>query len=457
MSKSARRLFSKRALSLPYNVTESAIARTVSDVTSPNSPVGENCHGKPAEPVSLIFILAYTIVQISVFAAYAPVLSILAPLKLQMLEGSRKDVALSVVLLAGALTASVTNIAAGALSDRTAGPFGRRRPWLMGGAVGLVVSYGVIYASPSGAVLTLGVVLMQAALNCVFAPLTALLADRVPDRQKGLVAGCLSLGPSLGTASGAGLIGGVLHTPPLRFIALALIVLSTIAPFALALKDRPLQPHTASKQSLDGAAPWRIPNFVILWMTRFLIQCAIATTIGYLLFYVEDVLGEHQNAAGRVALFIGISMVAGLMAGPLSGVLSDHFAARQRFLLAGAAGVSFALAILALAVNWSFTLVAAASLGAGLGCFSAIDGALAAQVIPSLRNAGRDLGILNLANTLPQAATPLLALVIFAAVPGEKMRYALLFGVCAALSLIGGGLAMLIRLPHQSAEPIDSL
>jgi MFS family permease len=458
MHNPARRLFSERTRAPSENIDGSTICR--SDIggyrATTRLSLNKDDADKPAAAVSTRFVLAYTIVQIATFAAYAPVLSILLPLKLQMLDAGRKGIALSYVLLAGAVTASIVNITAGALSDRTAGPFGRRRPWLMAGAVGLVISYGVIYASASVAVLILGIILMQTALNCVFSPLTALLADKVPDRQKGMVAGFLSLGPSLGTALGAGLIGGALHTPLLRFVALALIVISTIAPFAIWLKDRPIQRTTTSQQTLDGIAPWRVPNFALLWITRFLVQCAIATTIGYLLFYIEDVLGEHQKAAGRVALLIGISMVAGLLAGPLCGALSDRLAARQRFLFGGAAGISVALALLALALNWSFTMVASALLGAGLGCFSATDSALAAQVIPSLRHAGRDLGLLNLANALPQAATPLLALLIFSAIPGERMRYALLFGVFAALCLIGGTLALFIRLPHQTAEPTDA-
>ncbi len=145
-------------------------------------------------------------------------------------------------------------------------------------------------------------------------------------------------------------------------------------------------------------------------------------------------------------------MMAGLVAGPLCGVLSDRLAVRQRFLFGGAAAVSLALALLALALNWPSIMAAYALLGVGFGCFSAIDGALAAQVIPTLRNAGRDLGILNLANSLPQAATPLLALVIFGCVHDERMRYALLFGVFGALSLIGGALALFIRLPPRTSE-----
>jgi MFS family permease len=411
---------------------------------------------KPKVNVSAIFVLAYTILQICVFTAYTPILSIILPLKLQMLEGARKGVALSFVLLAGALTASVTNIAVGALSDQTAGRFGRRRPWLMVGAIGLVVSYAAIYSSASVAGLMLGVILMQVALNCVFAPLTALLADKVPDRQKGMVAGCLSLGPSLGTALGAGLIGGALHTPLWRLGALAIIVMSTIAPFAAGLQDIPLKRRTKSNKKLTDAAPWRSSNFVMLWFTRFFVQCSVASTIGYLFFYVEDVFDNYQKAEGRVALLIGISMIAGLMAGPLCGVLSDRLAVRQRLLFVGAAGVSLALALLALALNWTSIMAASALLGAGFGCFSATDGALAAQVIPTLRNAGRDLGILNLANSLPQAATPLLALAIFSSVPDERTRYALLFAVFGALSLIGGVLAMFIKLPPQTSEQIGA-
>ena len=41
--------------------------------------------------------------------------------------------------------------------------------------------------------------------------------------------------------------------------------------------------------------------------------------------------------------------------------------------------------------------------------FSAVDIALVTQVLPSQRHAGKDLGVINLANTLPQALAPALA------------------------------------------------
>ena len=35
--------------------------------------------------------------------------------------------------------------------------------------------------------------------------------------------------------------------------------------------------------------------------------------------------------------------------------------------------------------------------------------ALVAQVLPRVRDAGKDLGVINLSNTLPQATAPVLA------------------------------------------------
>ena len=57
-------------------------------------------------------------------------------------------------------------------------------------------------------------------------------------------------------------------------------------------------------------------------------------------------------------------------------------------------------------------------LGLGYGCFLSVDQALATQVLPDPADRGKDLGIMNIANAVPQAIAPLLGAMVVAAFSG---------------------------------------
>jgi MFS family permease len=304
-------------------------------------------------------------------------------------------------------------------------------------------------------------VMFQVFLNMIFAPLNAVFADRVPDRQKGAVSGWLSLRSPLGTAIGAAIIGGALRGEGARFIALALVVLCTAPPFALILRDRPTPPRTAPPRlgppRLVPSQAWRPPSrgFVLFWVTRFLVQFSMACATGYLLYYLEDLFGPgvRARAEERVALLAVLSTIAGAATGPLSGFATSRLQGRLRMALAGAAVIALGLGLLAAHLGWIAALIAAGLLGAGYGCYAAMDTAIAAQVLPSLDHAGRDLGLLNLANTLPQVAAPLAAWLIFSLTKGH-LGFTALYMIAGGASLVGGLAAQGIRAPRPRRRQI---
>ncbi len=83
---------------------------------------------------------------------------------------------------------------------------------------------------------------------------------------------------------------------------------------------------------------------------------------------------------------------------------------------------------------WTAALVAAAILGVGFGMYIEVDGALVTQVLPSAVNRGKDLGVINIANTLPQSLAPAVA----ALVVSVAHSYLLLFLLAAVFSLLSG-------------------
>jgi MFS family permease len=71
--------------------------------------------------------------------------------------------------------------------------------------------------------------------------------------------------------------------------------------------------------------------------------------------------------------------------------------------------------------------------GLAFGLYLSVDQALMTRVLPSVENAARDLGILNIANAGPQVLAPFVASVIISAMGG----YRTLFVVALVLVAIG--------------------
>lgn len=94
--------------------------------------------------------------------------------------------------------ASLANILFGALSDRTRRLRGTRRPWVTVGLGVLSASYGLLLVAADPVSLLLAVTCIQIGINMMFAPIAAVMADEIPDAQKGMVAGLTGVSHPIG-------------------------------------------------------------------------------------------------------------------------------------------------------------------------------------------------------------------------------------------------------------------
>ena len=77
----------------------------------------------------------------------------------------------------------------------------------------------------------------------------------------------------------------------------------------------------------------------------------------------------------------------------------------------------------------------------GYGVYLAVDQALITQVLPAAADRGRDLGVINVANSLPQVLGPVIAAPIVTTLGG----YPVLYGATAAIALLSAVLVTRIR------------
>jgi len=408
---------------------------------------------RPTIPVKPSFIAAFTLAQIGAYVSFMPLFQVLLPLKAEAIDSANKAVVLSQVAILGSITASVANLLAGAISDRTTSRFGRRRPWMVVGALSTVASYFLIMMAQSMVQLMAGIVCFQVAFNMLFSALLAVLPDRVPDDQKGRVAAFLSLGHPIGAMAGVVLVGGLLVSEASRYFAIGVVLLIAIAPFALALKDPPLparqRPPFKWRAFLAGfwIDPRAHPDFALAWVSRFMVLVAITLTQCYMLFYLQDKLHYSELFPGRraeqgMAFLTTVATCANVACGMLGGMLSDRLKRRKLFAAGAALVLAGAMLVFALAPSWPLVVVGFVIFGCAVGCYYAVDIALVSQVLPSQKDAGKDLGVINLANTLPQAMAPILAMWVLGP---AHVNYAALYLVAAGLAAAGGLAILPIR------------
>lgn len=389
------------------------------------------------------FIALLTLAYVGAFSAFVPLLSIIVPLQAQQVSVVDKVGLLGVATAWGAGVASLANLAAGWGSDRTRSAFGRRRPWILLGLIGVLAAYFLIGAARTPAGLIVGVIAFQLAFNLMFAPLTAILADRVPDAQKGRVAAFLGLGAPMGAATGVLIAAPLLPDAGARLAALGLIVAACVLPLLLAWKE-------PAARDLERPRPSRLhftADFGFAWMSRFCFQIAASVINAFMLFYLADHARyaeqfPGQSAESGLARLIALSTVLIVVSGFVGGLLSDRLGSRRRFILSASVILAAGLTIFALWPQWPGPLVGYALYGVGFGLYTTVDAALVAQVLPSRRDAARDLGVMNLTNTLPAVAAPLLALL---ALGPDRSDWPLLMVLSAGTALAGGLLVMAVR------------
>lgn len=380
-------------------------------------------------PFEAVFLAALALAYIGGVTAYLPLLSLLLPLKIGMMAGEARIGVLAASVVAGAAAASLSNIVFGVLSDRSRARDGERRRWLAGGAAATLAAYAGVAAADSPGWIVVAVAAFQIAMNALLAPLLAIMADEVPDAQKGLAGGLLTLGAPAASGVGVLLVGAEDLGEIARFMIVPLVTAICVAPLLLVR----LPAVASAPVRVRAAVSWR--NLVTAWTARLLVQVSGTVLATYLLFYFESVAPTVPPAAltARVARLLLIASLLPLPVALLAGRLSDRIDRCTPVLFGAASLAALGLAGMAGAHDWAAGAVAFALYTIGSSVFLALHATFAMQVLPDPRHRGRDLGLLNLTNTLPALIGPLLA---WALVTPHDFAPVML--VLAALTFAGG-------------------
>ncbi|TDD41349.1 MFS transporter [Saccharopolyspora elongata] len=336
-------------------------------------------------------------------------------LKIQNLFGGEAAAgSLSLVAGAGVLLPFVLMSIVGRMSDRTTARIGMRRPSLLIGAAGVLILGAAMAWAPNIPVLIASYALYSVAANFIGTPLLAVISDRVPVQQRGLVSGLVGLTLPVAMIGGTFVVQLVAPDMLLMFIVPPIIAAISVVVFVSLIGDRRLAKDAPKPRlSLGEIAstfwvnPRRHPDFAWAWISRLLFVTGYGFLTTYQASYLLNHLGSSENEVPQQIFLASLVLsITTILTSVTGGRLSDFLRRRKVFVLTSAAVYGVALIIASLVTGFNGYLLAMGIAGIGYGAFLAVDLALVTDVLPDPDNAGKDMAVFNMSSTLANAIAP---------------------------------------------------
>ncbi len=384
------------------------------------------------------FLFLYAMAVAGGAVAYVPLLTVLLPVRVNLLAGQQDVVWLSYLTFGGAIAASLANITFGWLSDFT----GHRRRWIVTGLALSSVMLILIGMAETFAALIGLIVLWQIGLNLMLSPLAAWAGDCVPDHQKGRLGGLLAFSPALGALAGSFVTFPDMAAPETRLALVAILVAAMVLPVLLFGRPEPMPQLMEPVEGRQAAGEHRSSARTVIaamWSARMLVQIAEAALFAFLFIWLRSISPNirDSDSAAVFSVALCIAVPVAMITGRLSDRHSRPIAPLVIFAAIGAVGLWTMAA--------STTLVGAIAgymiFGITISVFLALHSSQTLRVLPRPQNRGRDLGLFNLTNTVPSLIMPWLTLLLVPSF-GFSGLFILLGLLCTVACALLAALAM---------------
>jgi MFS family permease len=350
-------------------------------------------------------------------ALYCGVISVLLPNHVAQIDPANKANNLAIVMTTALLFTIFAQPIAGALSDRCRSTWGRRSPFIVGGALlGGLAIFGISMTTTIAGIAVFWL-MASVSLNCMNGPLATVVADRFLPQNRGIASGFVGAGSTAGGTVGIILAGYLAWNLQLGYLVFALAIAACCVAFVLINRE----PSTRAMEVEPfrwGAffknfwvSPREYPDFGWAFFGRFAMYLGYQGVVTYQLYILQDFIGlsvEDSNyAIGTISV---ITLVTLLFSGLVSGIISDKLQRRKIFVFLSTLLMAAGLCIPLFMPTLTGMYIYAAIMGLGYGAYTSIDMALMTQVLPGGgKQAGKDMGILTIATVLPQSFSPILS------------------------------------------------
>ena len=381
-----------------------------------------------------------------------PVYTILLQLQVaELIAKNSQGAAIGIATGIGGVFAMFLPPAVGALSDHLHTPWGRRRPIMVAGVLGVILALVVMWNAHSYPPLLIGFVMVVAFLNVCGGAYAGIIPDLVEGAQTGAASGLLGLFVQLGSVASLLVTLVLSRSGQIRLtygVIIVVAILSLLPTLWAASGEReravPERPPFNLREFLSPL--WK-GDFGWAFLTRFLNLSAFYAVLPFLFLSFRDLFGISQPAT-ITSLFELIVTVVAVPCAIIGGLLSDRHGRKPFVYAAGALQTVVLLIFLAgSALPLPLVMVLGAVYGIGYGCYSSVDWALGIDTLPDRDRPAKDLGLYHVADALPRVLLPLLVGIGLDALnaTAPNAGYRALFLFCAILYAGGSLLVSRIR------------
>jgi MFS family permease len=401
--------------------------------------------GRPTLPFHQLLTLS--IYWLGIQTIWGGLNTIIIPGRLDDMSRETAGTLMAIIFIAGAVAPILIQPTVGVISDYTVTRWGRRKPYIVIGALFDVVFLLGFAASNQFVGMVAFYFLLQVSSNFAQGPFQGYVPDLVPAKQVGMASGLMGLMLTLGTIAGVG-IAAVSDNVFLATLALGVVEVATMVVLVATVDEGPAGPPRTRTWTQVALSAWGrdiLKQRDVLWLllVRLLFLGAYNATI-FAVGYFRRSHGMTPDDADAI-VFIGTAIVgvSTALAAIPGGRLSDRFG-RRPVIWVAASIATLGLAGVAVAPSPAVAVAAWVPFGIGIGLFLSADWALMSDVIPKA-TAGRYMGILNAGTAMAGPvfiiiAGPLQDLVANAISdplgPRVAMGMAALFVVAAGVALI---------------------
>lgn len=410
--------------------------------------------------VKWTYVLIWTLSQVGLWAAVMTPASVGLALRIGDIDPLNKDANYALVSGIGALIAVISNYAFGYLSDRTYCRYGMRRPYILFGALGTFVGSFLMGIGESIPALFIGWIIVQISANATLTTLLSVLTDRVPQHQRGITSGFAGMSRQSGILLGTFTIKMLPDSPVLIFMIPAAFFIFFVCLFVFSFSDKVLERDCAKPASVKEMASLfnvikrRISSdhsFGYALLSFFLINCTIGVTQTYLVYFAQDYVHvSRQNLPGVVFIGATILNLISCITAPIAGYIADKLGARRKTYSFAPVFMACGVVVLLALKNLEGYYIGLLLIAIGFGFFEGLFVAIATSATIDSTTIGADLGIVNMAMTLPSVLLTITSAILLAA--GVGMNYIVLFGGAGMLSVLSLFVIKNIR-SHKEPNP----
>ncbi len=353
---------------------------------------------------------------------YIAMLVLFLPSLVQEIDAENKVNIMAMFMSTGVVVSAISNMVAGAWSDKTRSRFGKRAPIIVLGAVIFAGSMILASFAESIGFLMTAWLLGQVGLNFIIAPMVAWL-DYAPEGREGLASSAYGgLGMALGN-NGFNVIAamflgqyrmGFIVFGIIAFVGTMIAVFLVNEPSNLDEEIPVKKEKTESIFSLNALKVifpvWSVGrDYYLALIGKMFLGVGNFAITGYLLYILTDFLQLGEGTESSVQLINSIMFILGVAMGFFAGPFADKFqllklpvAISPLFLGIGAVSLYFFQDTTGIILYGFFA-------GLGMGLWNSLDNLLNIKVVPDQNRIAFFLGVYNLGNSLPQAIGPILS------------------------------------------------